>query len=560
MTYYAIELPKPWANIEGKPYITVSAKGIVNGLSDIPNDGADFGPDTPGTQTSGIQEAWNYASSFAPFIPDVVLSAGNYIIHQPLIYKVTTQPAYSQYSIVAPGIVGTGGYHDEDQTPTVPMGVTISAADDFPTGEYAIAYICPDTAFVSGATNPEFTSVKLMNFNLNNNNRGAGIFLANFGDSKVSGIGIFDPTYPNPNITKGLSTAQQNAQTGAFVYTTTSNSGEYTEFDHISIRGSSFLDGFVLQQNSGPGRYSNLWMTGGAQRYGFRLLGHVAYSGYNMLLENPECDMGNQPAYTGTVPTGYVQSANYVIEGGQVTLLNPNMFLGSPNGMPYIFIYNAYVKIIGGTISGSNSPTSNNLPVIYQYGGGVEVDGTHIVINSAYYGIYGAKVTNSNNGNVIFRNISILDLNSGNPASGLKLFNINWGNNYTWYTVIEVSEINSYLNNPNLIPLLPQNSLSLQANPPVSGTVYQNRNPAKIKILLPVYASTSGTAGSVSVAMGNNSSNTNPPTIPTLYTKYINGGTSSSSPEIVELTVPAGWYYSFTGSGVTFGTATVLPA
>jgi len=38
--------PNTEASIIGKPYITVSAKGISNGLSDIPNDGADFGPDT----------------------------------------------------------------------------------------------------------------------------------------------------------------------------------------------------------------------------------------------------------------------------------------------------------------------------------------------------------------------------------------------------------------------------------------------------------------------------------------------------------------------------------
>ncbi len=55
--------------------LTVSAEGLANGLSDIPNDGADFGPDTmltakspsqygpPYTQTSGIQEALNYAQS-----------------------------------------------------------------------------------------------------------------------------------------------------------------------------------------------------------------------------------------------------------------------------------------------------------------------------------------------------------------------------------------------------------------------------------------------------------------------------------------------------------------
>ena len=61
-----------WKSINGKPYITVSAKGRSNQLSNKINDGADFGPDTtlnatsPSqtgasyTQTSGIQEAINY--------------------------------------------------------------------------------------------------------------------------------------------------------------------------------------------------------------------------------------------------------------------------------------------------------------------------------------------------------------------------------------------------------------------------------------------------------------------------------------------------------------------
>ena len=60
-----------WKSINGKPFITVSAKGRSNGLSTKINDGADFGPDTtlnatspnqtgpPYTQTSGIQEAIN---------------------------------------------------------------------------------------------------------------------------------------------------------------------------------------------------------------------------------------------------------------------------------------------------------------------------------------------------------------------------------------------------------------------------------------------------------------------------------------------------------------------
>ncbi|MEM4067339.1 MAG: hypothetical protein QXV17_10830 [Candidatus Micrarchaeaceae archaeon] len=76
--YVSASIPVPdWKILKGKPYITVSAKGISNGLSNIPNGGADFGPDTllgasssnqygpPYTQTSGIQEAWNYAIATA---------------------------------------------------------------------------------------------------------------------------------------------------------------------------------------------------------------------------------------------------------------------------------------------------------------------------------------------------------------------------------------------------------------------------------------------------------------------------------------------------------------
>lgn len=81
-----------------KGYITVSAKGIVNGLSNQPNDGADFGPDSynpnysgsgiPYTQTSGIQEAHNYRASVAKiypsgtsysYIPTVKLLSGTFI-------------------------------------------------------------------------------------------------------------------------------------------------------------------------------------------------------------------------------------------------------------------------------------------------------------------------------------------------------------------------------------------------------------------------------------------------------------------------------------------------
>jgi hypothetical protein len=95
-------------------------------------------------------------------------------------------------------------------------------------------------------------------------------------------------------------------------------------------------------------------------------------------------------------------------------------------------------------------------------------------------------------------------------------------------------------------------SLSLTANPPVSGTIYQNTNPFDIEINLPVYATTSGTAGSVKISKGMASTPT------AIGTQYVNGATSSTSADIIRLKVPAEWYYSFTETGVTFGTASVF--
>jgi len=84
----------PQIVIQTKPYITVSAKGISNGLSNTFNDGADFGPDTllnatspsqygpPYTQTVGLQEAINYVSMLGGGV--VFVLRGRYIQSTPI--------------------------------------------------------------------------------------------------------------------------------------------------------------------------------------------------------------------------------------------------------------------------------------------------------------------------------------------------------------------------------------------------------------------------------------------------------------------------------------------
>ena len=118
-------------------------------------------------------------------------------------------------------------------------------------------------------------------------------------------------------------------------------------------------------------------------------------------------------------------------------------------------------------------------------------------------------------------------------------------------TVTGVSKmIDCYVSKGSLPPIPPSATPSLSANPPVSGTAYQNTNPYAIEIDLPVYVSTGGTVGYVTIAKGS----TDTPTA--IGNQYVSGDTSSTATQIIRVKVPAGWYYKFTGSGVTFATAT----
>jgi hypothetical protein len=141
--------------------------------------------------------------------------------------------------------------------------------------------------------------------------------------------------------------------------------------------------------------------------------------------------------------------------------------------------------------------------------------------------------------------VSIEKIMLGNTSSGTTL-------SIGDQTIIPVNTKEITLNPNNVGTVQYSSTPTLSANPPVSGTVYQNTNPYAIEIDLPVYASTSGTAGYVTVAKGS----TDTPTA--IANQYVSGDTSSTSTQIIRLRVPAGWYYEFTASGVTFGTASVF--
>lgn len=98
----------------------------------------------------------------------------------------------------------------------------------------------------------------------------------------------------------------------------------------------------------------------------------------------------------------------------------------------------------------------------------------------------------------------------------------------------------------------PLGLLTPPASPLASGTIYQNTFLVPITIYQPVYATTSGTAGTVSVAIGPSS------TPATLYVVQVSGNTSSAEPAVCPpLRVPAGWYYSFSTTGATLADAQI---
>ena len=81
-----------------------------------------------------------------------------------------------------------------------------------------------------------------------------------------------------------------------------------------------------------------------------------------------------------------------------------------------------------------------------------------------------------------------------------------------------------------------------------SGTVYQNTSSSYQTLTLPFYASTAGTAGTVTINMGTSS------TPGAWTTVYVSGGTSSTATTNFVLRVPPQWYYEVVVSGATIGT------
>ncbi|MEM3553849.1 MAG: hypothetical protein QW658_02690, partial [Candidatus Bathyarchaeia archaeon] len=401
-------------------------------------------------------------------------------------------------------------------------------------------------------------------------------------------IGILNNAAPNPTLTKfNNGGTLPLPQTAGFCDYTTGTTGEWQILENIQVR-SSREDGFLIVSNEQIVGI-NLWAANPA-RYGFYIHPTGDYTGITLI--NPQMEIaggwsGSVPSYFGggTSNINYPQCAALVFDNTQftyggsnmlLTLINPGYFdLLPDNGVAMFIIGGGGIYIKGGSLPSRPSSSTSTLPLIVEaqipnatnYGDNIILEGMSLFINSSYYGLYrvynyqnGSNLPPETYGQFIFRHCFIYDYNTSTPAVPLInnecLYNPG-GSLVTIPAFIGTVKLDHCVGNNTTYSLgSPRSSTlpTISVNPPSSATVYQNTNPFDIRIYLPAYATTSGTAGSVAIALGSTS------TPSTIGTKFINGSTSSSATEIIELVVPAGWYYEFTSTGVTFGTATVLPA
>ena len=79
LTYEGIEVPS-WVNLAGKPYVTVSPVGLSTAGVTEANNGAGYGPDTPGTTTGGWLEAYTAATTGISPVRKIIGLAGTHYI------------------------------------------------------------------------------------------------------------------------------------------------------------------------------------------------------------------------------------------------------------------------------------------------------------------------------------------------------------------------------------------------------------------------------------------------------------------------------------------------
>jgi len=519
--------PGPTGRIPGSPaglrgfrvpatdlFIVVSPIGLAE--TGIVNNGADFGPDTPGTQTSGIQEAGNYVTSNGGGI--VFLEQGLFLIDT----NINATNWYAVSMIGSGSNITTSGISN-----AFGNGTTIAPSNNWNPKFSATNIPIPS---VSGSFT-YYPLIYIQGLGSNSSTVGTNLEFKNFllsGVNTLNGSPFSDTMGIYANGVWNLVVDHvdtQNLWWGKYFNFSGSkgNSNWYLNSTDINL----FDVGVLWSTAFGAMVNSNVMFVSG---------GHVQASNSNI--------SGYAYVIEGVNNGGPVQATNLSFWDGALYLANnavvTNVFGGTDNTTPVVILGGSY-----STLSGFYLDALGTGPM-FTVGGPV----TNCIISN------GIAFPSNNSTNKTQFFIGEISLNSivGNEVLFTDISLVTGSNAYWASPIISATSLSGYVNPvkfKNIQGLSSYYTPTLTANPPVSGTVYQNLTFQDIVIYLPVYATTAGTNGSVAVALGTTSTPT------TKYTKFVSGSTSSTATDIVILEVPAGWYYSFTGTGVTFGTATV---
>ena len=502
-------------NIRGRPYITVSAKGMVNGLSNIPNDGADFGPDTtngatapgqygsPYTETTGIQDAieWqksNPGNKIMLFADTYECSVGLTVYSKTVIeceYAHTMYNTYdSPHGLITYGAVininasSTDGISGSGDNSIGPKIKNIIVNFTTSTTGHGISLVKSDTS----TQDPSFYMTELDDvFVIGNDVNHYGFYFDSISNMKFGKIGIIG----GGGIHYGNSTTA-DIGTGVIDYiyhfitsTGTTSLTNYNEFTSTNSSGEHSNSICLLHIN-----YIKILVAGGTAMTNALYLNYVTASVFGLI------DLETTSSVTNNI--NLINSYN-----------------------------NVFLNLTGNTsepVITSDSNSANNVVMIINDGlGSASWNTSNLTISGGttgfYYGTSGDYPIGIAPDGVIFTKGTI-------QAQGAFL-------------------AHGGINTANA----PQPSLS--ANPPVSGTVYQNSNTYDIRLKIPVtYSPTSSAAATL--ATGTSSSST----VTTSTKVSIPAGAITGEILTYDMVVPAGWYFELVVTNATIGTVEVRAA
>lgn len=480
-----------YGTLPGTPEITVSPIGKAAGTA-LANNGANYGPDTAGTTTSGIQEAINAVQATGATLGRVVLLAGTFSITNTI--NITAAVALIGQGVVTQSSFDGGGNF------IVPAGaslikltvsgvnainVTLSQEpvcfDQFSveitgTGADAILVAAATTSGI-GMLSAHWGSVSVFNTSTHGDPSFYGFNLQSFGYCtfdrlevfNMLGVTIGNPTSLGQFGNSRFNLIQAEIETGSDPLAPTFIVGQgaimnLLSFGIVMIRASALASGIYPVEFGGENQQVNVDVL------------------------NIENSAGVTPFNALSIPNQanvQVTIGRLGISGGSGQAVISNLSAGSPLG--YLFINSI-----------DNFSTMS-----------ISIDGTGITRVANTLGFTGAITTSG--GQVVFR---------PDPS-------------------------------PTAIAHYP--AAAIPTNPPVSGTVYQNTLAYAIRVYLPVtYSPTSTAAATMTPAVG-------PTATPTaLPTESEPAGLTAGTIRTYILLVPAGWYFSFTATNATLGTAVAV--